>query len=326
VPPVYPDLIFFHVYRAIDPAYEEILREMRERTTAEIMISTHHIRRRDGGDREAVDAKESETIRALSVKYGCELVDVERSWLATLEARKQEPRALLRDGVHLNREGLALMAKLVSAHLQEVKGAVNPMSDCIKDVPATLNDKGEYVLTFEGNRVDVVFDAVPGMATPGTAAVLLDGKPLSAFETFRQITRPSSAPKWRTKPAIKRVSHDNPLLLEDWTVTVTKGEDGVFSFHVAGSKTGPDGSGTSDKRFVSESGRVVLDSEDWILAWCLKHKKQTLPKDFKITWSVKPLYIIRNATRSADSAGRPGECRDALSRRQACLAYIDNHA
>jgi hypothetical protein len=52
---------------------------------------------------------------------------------------------------------------------------------------------------------------------------------------------------------------------ETWTLTETHASDDKVHvrFHVAGSKTGPDGEGESDRDFVSKSGRVTILADDW---------------------------------------------------------------
>jgi hypothetical protein len=60
-----------------------------------------------------------------------------------------------------------------------------------------------------------------------------------------------------------------------------------------GNKTGADGEGYSNKEFVSNSGRVVIQPQDWHLAWCLSHKKMDLPENFKITWKAYPTFASK---------------------------------
>jgi len=64
------------------------------------------------------------------------------------------------------------------------------------------------------------------------------------------------------------VDHDTPLLIEDWTLTVTgvTGDDPKeekWTYDVTGSLTGPDGSGKSDTLFTSKSGRVKIDPQSF---------------------------------------------------------------
>jgi hypothetical protein len=83
---------------------------------------------------------------------------------------------------------------------------------------------------------------------------------------------------------------------EDWTLTCLPDSTPAAKrvhFRVEGSITGGDGEGFSDERFVSRSGRVVIDPADWHLAWCLSYKKLQLPAGFKIKWKTYPLFTAR---------------------------------
>ena len=54
------------------------------------------------------------------------------------------------------------------------------------------------------------------------------------------------------------------MLLEEWTREARKdaANEKLFTLTLSGSKTGPDGEGRSDAKFVSKSGRVVIEPED----------------------------------------------------------------
>ena len=60
-------------------------------------------------------------------------------------------------------------------------------------------------------------------------------------------------------PVVADLSSETPLLVEEWTMTVSRdpAKEDLFAFTLRGSKTGPDGSGRSDTRCLSPSGRVV---------------------------------------------------------------------
>jgi hypothetical protein len=122
--------------------------------------------------------------------------------------------------------------------------------------------------------------------------VLIDGKKPSEFPECYYHARPSGTAGvgW---PAIQRIDWQKPLLLEDWTATFTGFNDDQtdFKFTVAGSKTGPDGEGSAKEKFVSKSGRVVIDPQDWVFAYCKKVSKKPTPDGFKVHWQVKPLFV-----------------------------------
>ena len=61
----------------------------------------------------------------------------------------------------------------------------------------------------------------------------------------------------------------------------------VFAFTVSGSVTGPDGSGRSDKKFVSNSGRVAIDPTHWQVEYALALAGvKPVPDAFTVRWKV----------------------------------------
>jgi len=74
------------------------------------------------------------------------------------------------------------------------------------------------------------------------------------------------------------------------TVTDVPAE-GPFRFTVAGSVTGPDGVGTSNERFVSNSRRIVIEAGDYGIDSAEKYTKKKCPVGFEIRWKVEPMCI-----------------------------------
>ncbi|HVX67972.1 MAG TPA: hypothetical protein VHA11_15270, partial [Bryobacteraceae bacterium] len=66
-----------------------------------------------------------------------------------------------------------------------------------------------------------------------------------------------------------------------------------FRFQVTGSRTGPDGEGNSWEKFVSRSGRVVIEPRDWMLDKIMKIFKQAAPPPvgYEVKWSVVPMHL-----------------------------------
>jgi hypothetical protein len=83
------------------------------------------------------------------------------------------------------------------------------------------------------------------------------------------------------------------LLVEDWTLRVLEvnADESRLRFELTGSRTGPDGGGVSTERFVSNSGRVVIEPEDWTFARSFELVHQTTPPGFEMTWSVLPMFV-----------------------------------
>ena len=298
----YPDLMIFYVYGS-HLEYENIIKRTRQRTTAEILIQTDHPTQ----ESDFTEVTDPATLKPdgkvwnsfmnykflpdIARSYGCGLVDQRNLWKQYLKDNSLPPKQLLKDGVHLNAHGNYLMAELVKAQLVKRDDvAVDPMNcDLVKtwqvgrDVP--LSDDGKLKLAFEGNRVDIISQG-------SIASVRIDGKKPSAFPGLYGVTRTTAFPDsiW---PCLLLVKSEKPLQLEDWTLTIKDASADLksFKFDVAGSKTGPDGEGSGDKKFVSNSGRVVIEPADWNFDYCLKVFKRPLPAGFKIRWKVVPHFL-----------------------------------
>ncbi len=298
--PWYPDLLIFHVYGPIEQ-YEEIIRTTRQRTTAEIILTTDHIHVKQA-DRDAIDDDDdahSAQIVEVAKKYDCMLVDLRTKWRAHLLAQHLPAKDLLRDHIHLNDAGCALMAKLIGEELLRLPNLGNgaPSSGRIQKVAIEeirRNADGGLELPFVGNRVVAVSD---GKGTPKDGAlVLLDGRPPEAGLEMWAASLPSPGP-FIWMPAIKQVRFQQPPGVQKWTLSLLPDStpDGKrVHFKVEGSVTGPDGEGWSDQRFVSSSGQVLIEHSDWHLAWPLSYRKKTLPEGFQVTWNTyqtaSPLY------------------------------------
>jgi len=286
--PAYPDLVIFHVYGGVGGELEAIIANIRKLTTAEIVLATHHI---DAGNASVQkdNDQSSQLIRDLAAKYDCELVEVRDEWRQYLADNQLQPQDLLRDIVHLNDKGCKLMEALVWRHLRFDKKFANPHAGWIKTVPVHPAADGSIKVNFTGNRVDLMQE--PTDKPRGTARILIDGKPPSANPKAYATTRPSeaSAVWW---PAVYAVGFQNPPLLEDWTLKFTEIREDAkkFKYQVTGSKTGPDGAGSSEEKFVSKSGRAVIDPNDFGIESAQKYTKKPCPPGFEIKWSVVPMF------------------------------------
>jgi hypothetical protein len=125
------------------------------------------------------------------------------------------------------------------------------------------------------------------------ARILLDGKPMDNMKGLWAITRPSLAlASWM--PAINNIGFEQPLLEEKWTLTCLSDSepDGKkIHFTVKGSVTGEDGEGWSTRRFVSNSGRVIIEPSVWYsIPIVLNYRKMKLPENYQVTWKAYPLF------------------------------------
>jgi len=226
-------------------------------------------------------------------QYDCGLVDVRGGWVKYMQEHGLEPPALLKDGVHLNKHGEWLMAQLISRYL--VHRPVLNEGD--KNLVRMINvgedveiEGSKLTVEFRGDRVDLLPSA-PAQGQASKVRVLIDGKAPSEFPELYKFTRPSSTHD-RIWPAIRFVQHEAPLVLEDWTLEVfdVKSNDD-FKFRVAGSVTGPDGEGHSGEKFVSDSGRVVIDPEDWVFSRSAGLSKKNLKDGWVVRWKAIPQFV-----------------------------------
>ena len=307
--PFYPDILFFHVYGPLDK-YEEIVRRVRERTTAEIVLWTSHLKRSEN-PAEMLCSRDERSRRILEIaeKYGCLAVDLNRKWSEMMLGYGYTMDDLLVDGIHMKDKGPAwpAYAAFVGGELIRVPGTEgNPnFSGTVTEIkvgdPSVKRGAdGAITLSFTGNRVVAVSD---GAGSDGsTAKLLLDGKPVDAYPEMYANTRPSSLVNWM--PMIKLVTRTDTAMpvAEEWTLTYIDGtqDDGQkIHYRLDGSVTGFDGEGWNTERFVSRSGRAVIAPDDfhvWQYEYA-KDKKYYIDKGVdkakvgdKVVWKTVKLF------------------------------------
>ena len=297
-----PDLLIFHVFGSHDK-YEDILRIVRQRTTAEILQQNDHLSAKDDIGEDTDSAKATPKLWSgfmnfnwlpkLSAKYGTEFCDQRGIWKQYLRDNALTPQALLRDGVHLNAHGEFLMAEIVNAHLRhDSKLGPSPAESWVKMLQVGKDvawKDGKLRIEFDGTGIEVV---VGSSRDSKPLTFLIDGKKPSEFPELyafnRAVPKPGGA--W---PAIAPLHAEKPLLLEHWSMQVHRAdkEGKRFTFSLRGSKTGPDGEGSSDQRFVSPSGRVVIEPADWNVAYALSLAQvKPVPEQFTVNWSIAPRF------------------------------------
>ena len=287
--PFYPDLVIFHVYGAHNH-YEDIIRRIRERTTAEVLIQTDHLSKNDSLDEpvspESLPAQWNSFINynflpSLKGKYGVGVVEQRDIWKKFLRDQQKPPAVLLKDDVHLNDSGCRLMAAIVKSYLvHQPQASRSAWESLVREIPAPLAGDGTLTVSFEGNRIDARFPIVAGVT------VLIDGKPVRGFPGAHAFTRTSgyNGTNW---PCLLKVGRGStPPQDEEWTLSLQETNDDytAFKFTLSGSKTGPDGSGSATEKFTSPSGRIVIAPEDWNLQFSKKVFGKPLPADFKVQW------------------------------------------
>ncbi|QDT36237.1 SGNH/GDSL hydrolase family protein [Stratiformator vulcanicus] len=305
--PVYPDLVIFHDL-GNDKDYETMIRNLRERTTAEVIIQADHLRRNQKVIDESDPAKVKDRSQQISAfrnyrflpevarKYGCAFDARRDLWKDYLREHNLEPGVMVADHVHPNEHGTYLMTELIKAYLvkrEDVK--IDPMNcGYVTTIPVTEDmrtDDGALQYQFDGNRIDVIFSKD---ATQACAAQIDGAQPLD-IPAMRYHGR--NRVKWRGTPippgpwpAVLKVGFEQPLIDESWTLTATQdqADPKLYLFEVRGSKTGADGSGRTDQRFVSNSGRVVIEPDDWEIKFAITdlRRLKELPSEFELNWTV----------------------------------------
>ncbi len=317
--PFQPDLLIFHVYGAHDK-YEDIIRRTRERTTAEILMQTDHVTKPADFTEETDPAKlppagkhwdafmNHNWLPSLAKKYTAELCDQRTLWKAYLTENKLEPKALLKDDVHLNPHGEWFMAECVKAYLRyDPTLGPSPAEDWVKTYEMGKYEgktAGGLEFDFDGTRIEAICSGV--MSVP--ASVRIDArKPSELAELYgftRAVTHPEG--KWPVKwPIIAPIGSEKPLLVGDWAMEVTKdaADEKLFTFTLTGSKTGPDGEGRSNARFVSKSGRVVIETNAWNVTYPMNLAGiQTVPDKFTVKWRVEPHFVDEFVAPSVNGA------------------------
>lgn len=308
--PFYPDLVIFRDQGAHDK-YEDIIRRLHERTVAEILLQNDHVTNVSAYREETDPAKlwppngkyweafwNHNWLPAMAKRYGAEYCDLRSAWKQYLQENGLPPAALLSDGGHLNAHGDFLMAAITNAYLRyDPRLGPAAMDGCVRTHavgPDVAWRNGKLRLTFEGNRVDAIVK--PGAAPP--AAVRIDGRRPSEFPELYCFTRTRAHPGGKFPPLAPLkfrapCTHGRLPLLEDWTMDVVKDPQNAdkFRFVLRGSKTGPDGEGRSDRRFVSRSGRIVIEPDAWNVTFALwLAVVRPVPDRFTVTWSVAPYF------------------------------------
>ncbi len=264
-----PDLVIFHVYGShID--YETIIKDIRSNTTAEIAMWTDHYTGPDSWS----DQMSYTTLPGFAEKYGCELIRIREEWIKYLDANNLQPSDLLKDGVHLNDYGNFLLAELIKPYLNYKPAFTADTFNMVKyfEVGTDVSFNGDTLtLPFDGNRVELVAQNT-GFNNQGWATIFVDDHKPTDFQGTWFYTRPYDnmhAWPWNLGAWVE-TEHLKPPVKETWTLEYTSATVPYLhnGFTVTGSVTGTDGSGNTDKDFVSDSKRVLFkggeaDLGDW---------------------------------------------------------------
>ncbi len=310
--PFYPDLLFFHVYGPIDK-YEEIVKNTRKLTTAEIVLwSSHAQAHHDPKQMLAERDQRSKDIKAVAERNKCMFVDLNKKWCQMLVDGNLSPTNFLSDGCHMKESTGAYKyyAGFIGEEMCRIPGANGEpeITGTITEMPVSKSSDGSIKLTFEGNRVVAVsngrnWGCPQNESRRPEAELFLDGRPVSSYKEMWYTTRASKLICWM--PMISLVRFNTIPVREDWTLTYLEGTDKwgkPIHYKVEGSVTGYDGEGWSTNDFTSISGRAVIPSEGGLHSWQYSYfikahvdkkpnlmEKAAKPGD-RIMWSTLPLF------------------------------------
>jgi hypothetical protein len=143
-------------------------------------------------------------------------------------------------------------------------------------------------------------------------AVTIDERLPKDIDGCYQVTRSSpleSVPDW---PALRRITLLHDHTAEDWIATITKitPDQKWVDFTVRASATGDEGSGNSARHYLSKSGRLSIDGDDWMFeqGYDLKHVPLQVPAE--VHWSVQ--YVCSGKPEIIDRGDGTTEYRYVL--------------
>jgi hypothetical protein len=295
--PVWPDLVLMHDYQPVGAfghaCTEQLYANLKARTTSEMLTYTHHTAfpglYSNPGMFTAylrTQGEGSESVRQLAGKYGYEVVEARNNWEKVTKELFPDLdfrfaiNHFLYEQIHTHPRGQRFYQYLTMPHFQyrpedkptwlesirvyKPDGQQWPQDKDIYPSGGVTLDK-PLKFEFTGSRIDLI--AMPVNGKPGSAKVLIDGKPPRTYPSVYTATRATSPAKIGWPLVLRTQIGANPVA-EEWTLTFTKSEwedndpkKPYYEYSLSGSVTGPDGQGNSKAKFVSRSGRVTLEPE-----------------------------------------------------------------
>jgi hypothetical protein len=294
--PFYPDLLIFHVYGGREH-YEQIIANTRRRTAAEVMLVGNHWKRNSIEDGELPPKpgqnEGEQMLRDLAEKYACEFVPVYEPWYRYLHQHDLLPGDLVRDNVHLNEHGKWLEAQLIQRQMVNRPDLQTESEDLATDLRIGEDvdwKDGKLEIEFEGNRVDLVSRTRVGTCNGAGLRVRVDGRKPSEFPELYAHTRTTSLVKPHEWPVVARVDAESMPVVERWRAEIlaVAPKKPEVRFKVTGSVTGEDGEGTSREDFVSRSGRVRIDAQDWAI---YENRQESYEPGMAFYWECVPMHV-----------------------------------
>lgn len=283
--PDQPDVIIIYTIGKPEDL-DKLLTELREHTTADIIVPSIHWRERGkpnwGRTEDAPDQKVS-AVREVCEKHGVEFVENRAEWASYMKASDLKIEDLLSDAVHQSPFGAHIVNQNIVRHFNDPDEF---SYDRLNREHRLTEEAGEYErlgngfnVNFVGNRIDIIAWTRPD---GGKLEVKLDDEPGSEADAFF-MTYIEPAPtnfQERRSPARDQSPHGVTLgvdvVPQTWSITML---DDKGNFELSGSITGKDGRGNAFEAFVSDSGQILLDPEEW-------RRAERNRKGDKWTWNV----------------------------------------
>jgi len=289
----HPDLILCYTNgKLID--LEEMLKNIRCRSTADIIIPSLHFMASDSLTNDIINDPRYIEMEMICRKYNAQFVDNRRELADWLMKNNMEIKDILSDPVHQNELGRILICENIARHfVHNNTPAYDPFvlekkiplvkafeqNDSNISFSSSWKKEGDYLcaartgssisMRFKGNGVYLIGKHLSG---DGGINVYIDGKPLNAVSSFSISF---------IEPAITNISHTgnysraskengdtgpHGIILGDNVVPQTweiRMIDDIGNYELTGSFTGMDGKGNNMKPFRSSSGQIIIPPSLW---------------------------------------------------------------
>lgn len=262
--PEQPDLVI--TYTIGNPEdLEKLITEVRQHTTADIIVPSIHWRERDqplwGKSENAAD-QDVAAVRDVCRKHHVEFIENRRDWAAYLASNKLLIPALLKDAVHQSDYGAQIINSNILAHFQNSETFSYKTDSRERRLDSAALQDGQ--LSFTGNRVDLIGKKSP---SGGSVRIRIDGRPAYQLDAFLMTyVQPDSKNHKEGKGATPRdqsphaVTLGEGIVAQSWTLVMTSD---TGDYELTGSITGPDGKGNAFQPFTSNSGQILIEPELW---------------------------------------------------------------
>ena len=263
--PANPDVVL--IYTIGKPRdLEDLLLQLRARTSAELIVPTVHWRQSDaalwGSSEDAPDQKVAE-LRELCATHGAELLEHRAEWARYLRENNLGLDALLRDKVHQSPYGAWMLQALLAATLSMPPAGVAEPKLEVSAIDRVLHPGETLELRATGGRFDL--GLAPG---EGRLAVKVDGKAADAHPCFVQgpVVRGANnaaqvgVPARDVGPHGLRLATADRLSDQRWTLRMT---DDTGGYAIEGSRSGPQGQGRNTADLSSADGQVTVPAGWW---------------------------------------------------------------